>query len=269
MKTLRRVAALGTAIALLAATPAVAQSPPTLSGEFFTTHTVFNEPTAGTCTTDPDTGSTTYSMAFTGFAVGPYFGTYTEDITATIGPAGAPIQIGPFPGDGFVGPSPASGMIGAGQLLTLAIDFTITSAAGNVTGEKVLSAVVPADQTHAGVCAEFNSTPTPAGVISGGYRDVRAFDLTYSATITTADGQFHDEGSSRLQARKGIITDPSGSNVFVRVNDLGEDFLSSLPGTIPLNEPRNGRGCGDANHVHLREDECKKIRLDDGTMVPN
>jgi hypothetical protein len=253
-------------IALLAAAPALAQAPPTLTGEVFTTHTFFDEPTAATCTTAPD-GTTSFSMSFTGFAVGPYPGTYTEAITATIGPAGAPIPIGPFP-DGFSGPG-VDAFIGAGQLLTLTADFTIDSPTGTVAGQKVLSAVVPADATHAGVCAEFDNTATPFGAISGGYRDVRAFDLTYSATITTPDGQYHDEGTSRLQARKGVITDPSGTSVFARVNDLGEDFTSSLSATIPLNEPRGGKGCGDANHVHEREDECKKIRLDDGTMVPN
>ena len=268
MQGLKRAIGLAIATVLVAAAPAVAQAPPTLTGEVFSTHTVFDEPTSGTCTTDPQTGNTTFSMSFTGFAIGPYSGTFTEEITATIGPAGAPQPIGPFPdGNPDAGPSPADAMIGAGQLLTLTANFTIDSPTGDVTGQKVLSAVVPADQTHAGVCAEFANSPTPFGPISGGYRDVRAFDLTYSATITTADGQFHDEGTSRLQARKGIIF--AGPSIFVRVNDLGEDFTSSLAGTIPLNEPRDGKGCGDANHVHLRENECKKIRLDDGTMVPN
>ena len=268
MKGITRAVGLALAIALVGAAPAVAQAPPTMTGEVFMFHDLFNEPTAGTCVTDPDTGNTTFSMSFTGIAVGPYTGTYTEEITATIGPAGAPIPIGPFPdGNPDALPGLADGMIGAGQLLTLTATFTIDSPAGDVSGEKVLSTVVAADQTHAGVCAEYNNSPSQFGPLNGGYRDVRAFDLTYSATITTADGQFHDEGSSRLQARKGIIT--AGSFTAVRVDDLGEDFASSLTGTIPLNEPRNGRGCGDANHVHLREDECKKIRLDDGTMVPN
>ncbi len=266
MQRFRRAVGLAIAIAALAAAPAAAQAPPTLSGEVFTTHTDFDEPTAGTCTTDPDTGNTSFSMSFTGFAVGPYSGTYTEQIDATIGPAGAPIPIGPFPdGNPDAGSGLADQNIGAGQLLTLTATFTIDSPTGDVSGQKVLSAVVPADQTHAGVCAELDPSQPPG--VSGGYRDVRAFDLTYSATITTTDGQFHDEGTSRLQARKGIIF--AGSSIFVRVNDLGEDFLSSLTGTIPLNEPRRGKGCGDANHVHEREDECKKIRLDDGTMAPN
>ena len=253
MQGMARTFGLGLAITLLTAAPAAAQSPPTLTGEVLQTHNVFNEPTAGTCVTDPDTGETTFSMSFTGFATGPYPGTYTEGITATIAPPGAPIPIGPFP-DG--NPNAGSGLadqgIGAGNLLVLTANFTIDSPTGDVTGQKVLSTIVSADQTHAGVCAEFDGSTG----LSGGYRDVRAFDLAYSATITTPDGQFHDEGSSRLQARKGIIS--SGSTVFVRVNDLGEDFLSSLTGTIPLNEPRRGKGCGDANHVHEREDELQE-----------
>jgi hypothetical protein len=264
--SVKRAVGLAIAMALLAAAPAVAQAPPTLSGEIFTTHTAFDEPTAGTCVTDPDTGNTTFSMSFTGIAVGPYSGTYTEDITATIGPAGPPIPIGPFPDanpDALPGLGDSS--VGAGQLLTLTANFTINSPSGTVVGQKVLSAVVPADQTHAGACAVLDPSVPPGA--SGGYRDVRAFDLTYSATITTPDGQFHDEGTSRLQARKGIFN--VGTSIFMLVNDLGEDFASSLTGTIPLNEPRRGKGCGDANHVHEREDECKKIRLDDGVMVPN
>ena len=255
MQGIRRGLVLGIAVVLLAAAPAAAQSPPTLTGEVFSTHTFFDEPTAGTCVTDPDTGETTFSMSFSGIATGPYSGTYTEDIAATIGPAGAPISIGPFPdGNPDAGPGLGDANIGVGQLLTLTADFTIDSPSGDVTGQKVLSAVVPANQTHGGACAELDPSMPPG--VSGGYRDVRAFDLDYGATITTADGQFHDEGSSRLQARKGIFS--IGSSVFMRVNDLGEDFLSSLAETVPLERPKPGKGCGDKNHEHEREDECKK-----------
>src|SRR4051794_17365253 len=85
-----------------------AQAPPTLSGEVLIQHTLFPGPvTTGNCATDPATGETSFSLEFSGIAVGPYPGTFTETIDVTIGPATSAFPLPPF-FDGFVsGPSPS------------------------------------------------------------------------------------------------------------------------------------------------------------------
>ncbi len=198
----------GFVVLALGAGPAAAR-PPSLTGEVFSQHTSYTGPTSGVCTAGSG-GSTSYSMDFAGFARGPYPGSFSERIRATVGPRTAPIPIGPFP-DGFVsGPGPDS-RVPAGQLLSLTADFTINSSAGAVTGTKTLTAVVPADSRHAGACVD-------------SYRDVRAFGAIFKATITTAEGKFLDEGSTDLQARQGKASNQGG--LLFDVNDLGESFDS-------------------------------------------
>jgi len=205
----------------------------TLTGETLTQHTAFAGTTTGNCSTDPNTGETSYSLEFAGFAAGPYPGTFTEDIEVTIGPATAILPLIPFPGDNF---PPGSGgnpsqFLAAGQLLSFNATFTIQSPNGDVSGSKTLSAVVPADPTHAGVCAEFTNRPSPVGVVSGAYKDVRAFNLVYEATISTAEGTFRDEGTSQAQGRQGRIVGATGP--VSDVNDFGETFESSLTQPTP------------------------------------
>lgn len=50
---------------------------------------------------------------------------------------------------------------------------------------------------------------------------MRAFNLVYEATISTPDGTFTDEGTSRAQGRQGRIVGSQGG-VFSDVNDFGE-----------------------------------------------
>jgi hypothetical protein len=249
-------AVLAFAVAALGAAPAAAQ-PPTLTGEVLTQHIAFAGSTTGNCVTDPATGTTSYSFDFLGPATGPYTGSFTESIQVTIGPPTVPLALNPFPGDGFppglVNPSQ---FLAAGQLLSFDATFAIDSPTGDVSGTKTLSAVVPADTTHAGVCAEFTNSPSPAGPVSGAYKDVRAFDLTYEATITSAEGTFRDAGTSEAQGRQGHIEGASGG-VVSDVNDFGETFQSSMPQPPPINGTP-GKGCGDKNHTHEREGECKK-----------
>jgi hypothetical protein len=102
-----------------------------------------------------------------------------------------------------------------------------------VSGSKTLSAVMPADPTHAGVCAEFTNMPSEFGPVSGAYKDVRAFDLTYEATISTPTGTFTDEGTSQAQGRQGRIVGSQGGGVLSDVNDFGETFQSSLSEPAP------------------------------------
>jgi hypothetical protein len=211
-------------VAAVAAAPAAAQQP-TLTGEILTQHIFYEGPTSGICSTDPQTGTTSYSFDFAGFAVGPFQGTFTEHIDVTIGPPGAPLPMGPFP-DGFTPGSPGpSDFIGAGQLLSFVSQFHIDALEGEVSGNKSLAAIVPADSQHAGACQEFEDEPSQFGTLNGGYKDVRAFDLVYDAEITTLAGTFEDEGTSEAQGRQGRI-DNEGGNIS-NVNDFAENFQSN------------------------------------------
>jgi hypothetical protein len=145
-------------------------------------------------------------------------------------------------------------VIPAGQVLRLAATFTIDSPTGAVTGTKTLSAVVPADATHAGLCRDFSSTPSPFGSITGSYKELRAYDLSYTATIKTLDGAFKDEGTAQAQGRQGHI---ASSTFLSDVNDFTEIFQSTLTTPTPVAD-RPGKGCGDKNHVHERQRECSR-----------
>jgi predicted RecA/RadA family phage recombinase len=222
---MRLGAALFAVVAVVAfgVAPAAA-APPPLTGEVLSQHTLYTGPTTGVCTAGP-AGSTSYSMDFAGNASGPYSGTFTEHIQATIGPQTTVRPMQPFP-DGFSsGPGPDD-FVPAGQLLSLSASFTINSTAGTVTGTKTLTAVVAADSTHAGTCRVWMNEAVPGfGTVTGAYRDVRAFDIEYEATITTAEGSFSDAGSTDLQARQGKASNEGG--LLFDVNDLGESFDSS------------------------------------------
>lgn len=253
---MKKRVSLGVALAMaaLGAAPAAAQ-PPTLTGEVLQQHTAFTGAITGNCSTDAGTGVTSYSFDFAGIAAGAYPGTFTEQVQVSIGPASGVLPLDPFP-DGFLPGTPnPSQFLAAGQLLSFNATFTIDSAVGTVSGTKTLSAVVAADPTHAGVCAEFTNAPSPAGLVTGAYKDVRAFDLTYDATITTTGGSFTDEGTSEAQGRQGHIENAGG--VVSDVNDFGETFQSTLTEPVPVGA-KPGQGCGDKNHTHEREDECKK-----------
>jgi hypothetical protein len=206
-------------------------APATLTGETLEQHTAFGGMTTGNCSTDQATGRTSYSFDFAGVARGPYPGTFTEHIDVTIGPPGLPLPIQPFPGGFLPGPNPSQ-FLGAGQLLSFSATFAIQSPNGDVSGSKTLSTVVPADPTHAGVCAEFTDRPSPFGPVSGVYKDVRAFNLNYEATISTPTGTFTDEGTSQAQGRQGRIVGSQGG-VLSDVNDFGETFQSSLTEPAP------------------------------------
>ena len=210
------------AVVAFGVAPAAA-APPPLTGQVLSQHTLYTGPTTGVCTVGP-AGSTSYSMDFAGNASAPYSGTFTEHIEATIGPQTTVRPMQPFP-DGFSsGPGPDA-FVPAGQLLSLSASFTINSAAGTVTGTKTLTAVVAADSTHAGACRVWMNEAVPGfGTVTGAYRDVRAFDIEYEATITTAEGSFQDAGSTDLQARQGKASNAGG--LLFDVNDLGESFDS-------------------------------------------
>lgn len=147
---------------------------------------------AATC--DPS-GSSTIAFHWSGFAIGPYPGTFTEDGTVTIGPQ-----------TGF-----GAGRFGfaLGQVTQFDATFTIDSPAGTVTGSKHLMGPIPAnpfpfveDQQYpqnTGLCTTF------AGVdilgLTGAFGDATDLRATlhYDASVDGAGGGT-DSGLSFVEA---------------------------------------------------------------------
>jgi hypothetical protein len=252
------VLALTMGLVLGGVSPAAAQTaPPTLTGEIFFGANFDFPHTSPQCQDNGD-GTTTYSLHNHGVAVGPYTGTFTEDITVTIGPRVAPqpfpeivLPVPPFPSDPPIpGSFDAALFFDAAPLVDITVDFTVDSPTGDVNGTKTLSGVLPGfDATHAGVCWDFDEE-----LASGHYKDVRAFGVLYEAQIQTQGGTFVDEGVSDLEAREGVAVTDS-NEFFFRFNDLYEDFTSDLTETVSF---RPGLGCGDVNHEHERRGECEE-----------
>jgi hypothetical protein len=170
-----------------AAAPGLARAADTLPG--------LNETLTGTISTitgscDP-AGTSTIHYTVSGAATGAYPGTFTETGVITIGPASEFPQIDVW---------------SAGPVTTFDASFTIDSALGAVQGTKhqVLTRFDPATSSYEtfGFCATFTNLPFFFGsVISGEFFLVcmcgpPPLPLAYSATITTPDGKFHDEGGS-------------------------------------------------------------------------
>jgi hypothetical protein len=232
-------------------------SPPTLSGEIFFGANFDFPHTSPQCQDNGD-GTTTYSLHNHGVAVGPYTGTFTEDITVTIGPRVLPqpfpeivLPVPPFPNDPPIpGSFDAALFFDAAPLVDITVDFAVDSPEGAVSGTKTLSGVLPTfDATHAGACTDFDTAQ-----VSGHYKDVRAFGILYEARIETPTGTFVDEGISDLEAREGFALRKDNNQFAFRFNDLYEDFTSDLTETVEL---KPGLGCGDVNHEHERRGECK------------
>lgn len=152
----------------------------TLTGTFSTI--------SGTC--DP-AGTSTIRYTVSGVATGTYPGTFTETGVVTTGP---------------VSQFPQIDVWSAGPVTTFDASFHIDSALGTVDGTKhqVLTRFDPSTSTYDtyGFCATFTNLPFFFGsVISGEFFLVcmcgpPPLPLAYTATITTPDGKFRDEGGS-------------------------------------------------------------------------
>jgi hypothetical protein len=178
-------AALLTTVAL--AMPAVAQAlpPTTLTSEFLGA----GPPTSVTnnCTSFFSGGTVTATYA--GWTSGPYVGTFTETATVVYPPGGASSSV------------------------VIDAAFTITSDTTTVTGTK---------HTSSGFGADCESNSTFFIFSAGGFGlggGIGPPFATYTATISTPTGAFHDEGTSFL------FGDPAS---------LGEGFVSSLLAPVPL-----------------------------------
>ena len=157
-RMVRRLAAFaGCLLAVVMASPAHAQTP--LTGEFLASHTAATI-TSGICN---PLGDSSYTFEITGPASGPYPGSFTETGSVTIGP-----QTEPIPG--------APGQY-RGPVTAFTSSFTISGAAGTVSGTKSLVAGSPAN----------------LGVCGGPAAQVIASALTYEATLP---GGTVDSGST-------------------------------------------------------------------------
>ncbi|MFP5319319.1 MAG: hypothetical protein ACLGI2_13640 [Acidimicrobiia bacterium] len=166
------------AVGAVSLVPAAAQAgpPPDLAGE------VFNA-SGMTWETDPDAvvttayacdeeGGTAVATA-TGAATGPYPGTFSEQLTVTLGPAD---------------PS------GLREIVDIQARFTIDSPVGQVEGTKSFDRTVVPEQ--------FDTMEASCLEDSGSWYTHSIYAITpqlrYSALITAADGTFADFGTATL-----------------------------------------------------------------------
>lgn len=215
----RRSTALVIAAVAVLAMPAVATAQSTLDGEVFSQNPGEGTLVITSASCDP-TGTSTFSFFATGPATGPYPGTFEESGTITIGPH-------------------LSSTIGAA--LTVTAFFTIDSVNGDVTGTKSFTGPSDTIASQGGLCLDAGQTLRSVNLNSAG--------VTYSATITTSSGTFHDEGDADINVLEQTL-----ASLFL--SDFRQAFFSDL---TEVQKVRPGLGCGDANHTHERELECHKL----------
>jgi hypothetical protein len=242
---------------LVAAAPAVA-APPTMTGETLLSFFEPQGPSPRTVDVTCDrNGVSTLTFTANGSASGPYNGTFIETVTVKVGDQSL---LPPVPNTGpFV---PYSYGLNTGPILLFDAEYWITPFAGDtsyqqVTGFKRVATDAPAG-VNTGFCFEVQNGQVPdfpSDLLISGYSAAARAELTYDALIETVDGAFRDEGRARAVVREGFLTDQHG-DVRARVGGFGETFTSSLSQTVPVNL-KPGLGCGDKNHEHEREDDCK------------
>lgn len=172
---------------------AATSPPPSLAGEVFLSPQGALAPASFVCEGNGvgDSGSFTYHV--TGTATGPYPGTFVEDITINAGPI-------PIPPDN------------TSTLTSFHSTFTITSAAGTVTGTKDLT--VGGGGTAWCVESFFAAFDAPT--------------LTYSAAINTGGASYKDSGTA--SARNASLPN-NGTAIFDQT--FSENFVTST-GVVPI-----------------------------------
>lgn len=225
----RAVAGLWFVAVLVGAQTAQAQAPPTLTGETLgTAQAGFSGPNpciglggtqygpvcvlspSGTiegnveCDSDSVTGASgTATLTFTGFAMGPYPGTFTETITVTAG-----------------GVDPNLPASGANRFVTeFDATFRIDSPAGVVEGRKFLSPERLAGFRRSARCED--SDATGRAVFDAIIEDAR-----YEATI---DGGFADRGSTALRISVAEPLQAGGDVTGFFVEAFRSDLLAPEP----------------------------------------
>lgn len=139
------------------------------------------------------------------------------------------VATGPYPGT-FT-ESGTIVILSDGTIDSVAVTFEIDSPLATITGTKTVRPFGP----FGAHCSD-----GPAGDFV--YGVLRAF---YTAHIRTAAGTFRDEGRTTGEFYGGDANE----------GGISEQFFSSLAEVVEL---KPGKGCGDKNHEHQREGDCRK-----------
>lgn len=233
-----RAAALTLAVALglvTGAPVAIAQTatPPDLAGEnFFASGSTFETDPEAVVTTayrcDENGGSATFTA--TGPATGPYPGTFTEEMTITLGP----------------------GSVGRRTITSIEATFSIDSPVAQVSGTKSFDPTI--------VPGRFDTVYAECIADSGDWfiRELHAItpQLAYSALITTADGTFADFGTATLFYVTFSVVE--GPQTGMTVDGFEETFRSD--GVAPvLALPTDVDQCKDGGYARFgfkNQGEC-------------
>lgn len=218
-------------------------------------------------------GTSSIQFSVSGTATGPYPGTFTENVTVTIGPQTlSPVSQQSLYEFGTLG-------FNAGPVVSYHAEFTVYDLGGNpvVSGTKDLA---PAGTGNYGLCRRFadelsdadNGGLNGGGEITGYFTIVRAATLTYTATIKEpVGGVARDSGTSdSTYVEFFAFNDQSGCDNPTSICDPNDKVRAVGGGfgqrfySVPADRP--GLGCGDPNHTHKREAECKKLLHND--VVP-
>ena len=158
-----------------------------------------------------DDGSGTVGLTLTGLAVGPYPGTYEEQLQVTFGEL-------------------IMGNTVERRVLSFSAEFTIVSGSTVITGSKTGVGQQLSGEFYNGSCRydAFFDSYSPIFML-GGFGAVE-----YEATIDTPDGSFHDEGTSRVRGIGGHATpDDHATNPDMNTGLFAEAFDSSLIAPTP------------------------------------
>jgi hypothetical protein len=199
--------------ALFSVPAALAQSVAPLTGETLITSEAGDPGTSQVVGTCNPLGTSTFSFTVTGVAVGPLFpGTFVESGSFTLGPVGFPIE-------------------------SFEATFTITSAAGTVTGTKSLTG---ATSIGSGVCGAFAFGGTEAEAV-----DLQTA-VRYTAQITTPTGTATDSGDSVVSYDETQLRgEAAQGNGF----SFTESFASTsfVPSCVEDNDDQGDDQCEDNN----------------------
>jgi len=181
-----------------------------LTGESLLASEIGNPGTSTVSGTCNPLGTSTFTFTVTGLATGPYFGTFTESGTVTLGPFGAP----------------------GGSLAATSFEstFTIDSPTGTVNGAKSLTGFA---STSLGLCGS-------AAFPTGG-ADSLHFEgtVSYTATITTPTGSGTDSGESFVNLQDARVRGLEGFNGFA----FAESYTSTA---VPVDCDEDDQGdCDD------------------------
>lgn len=191
-----------------------------LSGETFeTVPGLGHQTTYGAYTCDKN-GTTVVPFQTDGSAFGPYFGTFTETGTVTIGPQ----------------TDATLDTRGAGAILDFQASFTITSQfpTGTVTGTKQLAPTAPTEASLSafGSCNPDGSSPPDTDL----FAIVTNPFLVYDAQINALTGTLADSGTSGFMIQS--VTSPVSPTTFQ------EAFTSTDPVPPECEDGNNGNGVG-------------------------